>query len=74
MYVKNTAFKQCQIYMVFYLYENLPNKLTYGKEPGKKKNWTVYYDSVKYYKCLPFKKIILKLTDHNNETLRAYVV
>jgi hypothetical protein len=36
MYVKNTAFKQCQTYMVFYLYKNLPNKLTYSKETKTK--------------------------------------
>lgn len=28
---------QCQTYMVFSLYENLPNKLTYVKEPETKK-------------------------------------
>jgi len=42
--------------MIFYLYENLPNKLTYGKGPETKKNWTVYCDSVKCCKCLLFKK------------------
>jgi len=56
VYVKNTAFKQCQNYMIFYLYENLPNKLTYGKGPETKKYWTVYCDSVKCCKCILFKK------------------
>jgi len=51
VYVKNTASKQCQTYMVFYLYENLPNKLTYGKEPETKKT-----GQLKCSKFLTFKK------------------